>query len=508
MPAFLAASFLAPADWAVILLYLGGIIAFGLWSGRRARSTRDYFLGSKNLPWWSVGFSIVATETSALTFLGVPAMAYGPDDLTFIQIILGYVLARVVLAVVLVPHYFRGEIYSPYQLFHQAFGPAARRTAGGFFLLSGVLAAGVRVYVSCIPLQLILGFSEAAMGWVIGLFAVLALAYTLLGGVKAAVWVEALQFVMFLAGGLFALGFIPTLVEGGWSGALAAAAAGGKLHWLNLEFTLAKPFNLWMGLIGATFLVMSSHGADQLIVQRVLTCRSVNDGRKALLLSAAIILPLMLVFLLVGAMLWVYYAQASVVPLALPEARPGVTKNDYVFPTFIVTAVPPVLRGFLIVAILSAALSSVSAALSALASVFTMDFYKGLARKPRSEAFYLRFSRGSMVFWAVLLVGVASLTREVTSVLNAAFALSGLTNGAMLGGLALALWWRRGSAAPVIAGMLVALGVMVTLYLGWREVVAWPWYTLIGSTVTVVVALVVRRALGRRPVPCGPAQGP
>ncbi len=499
-----AVQHLDAADWAVIAAYLALVIGFGVWSGRHARDTRDYFLGSRNLPWWAVGFSIIATETSALTFIGVPALAYGPDHLTFLQIILGYVLARVLLAVVLVPHYFRGEIYSPYQLFERAFGPAARRTAGGFFLLAGVLAAGVRVYVSCIPLQLILGFADADIGRAIVLFVGLALTYTLVGGVKSAVWVEALQFLLFLAGGVFTLAYVPTLVEGGLAGAVRLAAEGGKFHWLNLHFSLAMPFNLWMGLVGATVLVLSSHGADQLIVQRVLTCRSVRDGRRALLLSAGIILPLMLVFLLAGVMLWVYY-QTHPLPIPLPEARPGVRKNDYVFPIFILTAVPPVLKGCLVVAILAAAMSSVSAALSALASVFTMDFYKGLARRPRSEAFYLRFSRASMLLWAGLLVAVALLTRTVESVLNAAFALNGLTSGAMLGGLVLALWWRRGSPVPVIAGMLAALAVMTVLFVLWRAHVAWPWYTLFGSLITLGVATLVRAVW--KPLDPPPAPG-
>ncbi len=482
---------LGAADWGVILAYLGGVIGFGLWAGRRAQGTRDFFLGGRNLPWWAVGFSIIATETSALTFIGVPALAYGPDHLTFLQIILGYVLARLVLAWVLVPHYFRGEIYSPYQLFERAFGPAARRTAGGFFLLAGVLGAGVRVYVSCIPLQLILGFAEGQIGWVIVLFVGLALTYTLAGGVKSAVPVEAVQFLLFLAGGLFTLGYVPTLMEGGWAGAVRLAAEGGKFHWLNPQFSLAMPFNLWMGLVGATVLVMSSHGADQLIVQRVLACRSVSEGRRALVLSAVIILPLMLVFLLAGVMLWVYY-QTHPLPMPLPEARPGVRKNDYIFPLFILTAVPPVFKGLLVVAILAAAMSSVSAALSALASVFTMDFYQGLTRRARGAAADLRVSRASMLLWAGLLVGVAVLARSVESVLNAAFALNGLTSGAMLGGLILALTWRQGRAGPVIAGMLAALGVMSALFGFARPHVAWPWYTLIGTLVTLTVASAFR----------------
>lgn len=480
------------ADWLVILTYLVGIIGFGLWQGRGQASTRDYFLGSKNMPWWGVGFSIIATETSALTFIGVPAMAFGADGMTFIQIILGYALARVILAVVLVPHYFKGEIYSPYQLFAHAFGPAARRTAGGFFLISGLIAAGVRVYVTCIPLQLMLGFGEGGIVWAIALFILLALAYVYFGGVKAAVWVEAVQFLIFVGGGLFALIYIPTLIDGGWSSALKLAGDGGKLHWLNLDFTLAKPFNLWMGLIGGTVFVMSSHGADQLIVQRVLTCGNVRSGRKALILSAVLIVPLFLMFLLVGALLWAYYQAHPNMSIPIPEARSGVNKNDYVFPIFILTEVPHVFRGFLIVAILAAAMSSVSAALSALASVFTMDFYKGLTAATRTEEHYLKFSKASMLLWAVLLGGIAVLTKEVTSVINAALALSGLTNGAMLGGLALSLWWRKGSALPVVIGMLMALTTMVCIYTFFRQQIAWPWFTLIGSTVTVGVAWMIR----------------
>ncbi len=493
--------FFNAADWVVIVAYLVGIIWLGVWFGKDQHNTRDYFLGSKNIPWWGVGLSIVATETSALTFIGVPAMAYGPDALTFIQIVIGYVIARIILAIVMVPHYFKGEIYSPYQLFSQAFGPAARRTAAGFFLLAGTLAAGVRVYVTCIPLQLMLGMAENQIIWVIFLFVVLSLAYTYVGGVKAVIWTDAVQFILFLAGGIFTLLYIPTLLEGGWSAALSKAAEAGRLHWFNGEFTLHKPFNIWMGLIGATFLVMSSHGADQLIVQRVLTCQNVSDGRKSLVLSAVIILPLFLIFLLTGTMLWLFY-QSHPMAIPLPEARPGISKNDYIFPIFMLTEVPNVLKGFLIVAILSAAMSSVSSALSALASVSTMDLVKPLAQTERSEQFYLRFSKYSTIGWAVLLIAVAFMAQHVESVLNAAFSLSGLTAGAMLGGLILSLWWKRGRALPVVMGMLVSLAAMLFISrVTWTETaggvaieqkIHWPWFTLIGTTVTIVVAAVVR----------------
>ena len=514
-------AYFSAGDWVVILLYLVGIIVLGLWFGKDQRNTRDYFLGSKTIPWWGIGLSIVAAETSALTIIGVPAMAYG-GNIAFLQMILGYVIARIILAAVLVPHYFRGEIYSPYQLFANAFGAPARQTAAGFFLLSETLAAGVRVYVASIPVKLILGdalqrlgFSDAIFGSIL-LFVVLSLLYTYVGGVKAVIWTDAVQFGLFLLGGVFALFYIPSLVDGGAGAVISKASAAGKLHWLNIappagtswvKFLLGAPFNLWMGLIGGTVMVLSSHGAEQLIVQRVLACKSVADGRKALVLSAVVILPLFLIFLLVGAMLWVFY-QGHPLKIPLPEPRPGTTLYDPVFPIFMVTEVPHILKGFLIVAILSAAMSSVSSALTSLASVSTMDFVKHLLPQ-RTEAFFLRFSRISTLAWAAALVLIAYVSREVEFVLNAAFKLRGLTSGALVGGLALAIFWRRGRPVAVITGMLVALGLMVSIqvlqewkltHAAWMQVVGveifWPWYTLIGAVVTLATAGAVNAVLG------------
>jgi Na+/proline symporter len=316
---------------------------------------------------------------------------------------------------------------------------------------------------------------------------------------------------LFLLGGVFAICYIPTLVDGGLTGVLAKAAEDGKLHWLNRQFTLGAPFNIWMGVIGGTVMVMSSHGAEQLIVQRVLACKTVADGRKALILSAAVIFPLFLVFLLAGAMLWVFY-QSHPFQIPLPEVKrgSGISANDFIFPIFMVTEVPPVLRGFLIVAILSAAMSSVSSALTSLASVSTMDFVKPLAAG-RSEEFYLRFSKYSTVFWAAALILVAYLSREVAFVLNAAFSLRGLTSGALLGGLMLAVFWRKGSALPVIVGMLASLAVMTAIQVlpkmawsrgAWMKLVGseifWPWFTLIGTVVAITVASLTRLALKNR----------
>jgi SSS family transporter len=519
-------AYFSTGDWTVIVLYLLGIIGLGMWFGRDQHTTRDYFLGSKTIPWWGIGLSIVAAETSALTVIAVPAMAYG-GNLAFLQMILGYVIARIILAVVLVPHYFKGEIYSPYQLFANTCGPAARRTAGAFFLISETLAAGVRVYVASIPVVLVLGDQVLGFGTgnpILGailLFVILSLLYTYVGGVKAVIWTDAAQFGLFLLGGIFAVFYVPKLLPGGAGAVLAKAAAAGKLHWLNVlpppgvsftKFLLGAPYNLWMGLIGGTVLVLSTHGAEQLIVQRVLTCRNVADGRKALILSAVVIFPLFLVFLLAGVMLWAFY-QTHPFLIPLPQPRPGLVQNDFIFPIFMVTEVPHLLKGFFIVAILSAAMSSVSSALTALSSVSTMDFVKPLL-PGRDEAYFLRFSKLSTLAWAAMLILVAYSSRHVEFVLNVAFSLRGLTGGALLGGLCLAVFWKPGSPVPVITGMMSSLACMTLIQVlpqwpptkqFWAQHVGteifWPWFTLMGAAITIGIASAVRKCLGDRQPP-------
>ena len=524
------AKYLNAADWSVIIVYLLGIILLGVWFGRDQKNTRDYFLGSKDIPWWGIGLSIVAAETSALTIIGVPAMAFG-GNLAFIQLIIGYVIARIILAVVMVPHYFKGEIYSPYQLFADNLGHSARQTAAGFFLLSETLAAGVRVYVACIPIQLMLGINILPA---IILFVVLSLIYTYIGGVKAVIWTDAVQFGLFLLGGLFTLFYIPHLFDGGATEVFRLAKEGAKLHWLNTNISpdkgwlgwkavLEDPMNIWMGVIGGTVMVMSSHGAEQLIVQRVLACKTVRDGRKALALSAVLVFPLFLIFLLVGAMLWVYSTHKVDLSPFIPEVRPGsgIKKNDFIYPIFMLTGVPHVLKGFLIVAILSAAMSSVSSALTSLASVSTMDFVKKMLPR-QSEMFFLQFSKISTIVWAAALIFVAYLSREVTFVLDIAFKLRGLTSGALLGGLFLAVFWKRGNATSVISGMLASLAVMTFIspivqnlwvsdpeksvllqnvagylqeHAAWLKLplsLAFPWYTSLGTIITVAVAFAGR----------------
>jgi SSS family solute:Na+ symporter len=506
----LATTPLDTGDWVVIVLYLVGIILIGAWFGRDQKNTRDYFLGSKDIPWWGIGLSIVAAETSALTIIGVPAIAYG-NNLSFIQLIIGYVIARIILAVVMVPHYLKGEIYSPYELFSRAFGAPARKLAGAFFLISETLAAGVRVYVACIPIRLMMGSTVFSFGGAdpiisaIILFVLLSLFYTYIGGVKAVIWTDAIQFILFLGGGIFTLFYIPHLVNGGTAEIIKTASKAGKLNWFVSGFSWEMPINIWMGIIGGTFMVLSSHGAEQLIVQRVLACKSVADGRRALTLSALVIFPLFLVFLFTGIFIWAFYQQRSMA-IPLPESSPGIKSVDFIYPIFILTETPTYLRGFLIVAVLSAAMSSVSSALTSLSSVSTMDFAKEMMGEKKSESFYLRLSKASTLFWACFLVIVAYLSRKAPFVLDAAFKLRGLTSGALLGGLILVVWWKKGRPFPVIAGMCISLLVMIGISL-WAETstdqnhhikVAGYWFTMVGAIVTVICASTLRLFLHER----------
>ena len=488
----LAAAKLAPVDWGVIVIYLIGIIGLGVWLGRGQKTTRDYFLGGRDLPWWGVAFSIVATETSALTFIGVPAMAYG-GNLGFMQAVLGFALARVVLAVWLVPQYFKSEIYSPYEMVGRACGQNARKTAASLFLIAGALAAGVRVYVICIPLELMLPISIGAAIW---LFVGLSLVYTYVGGIRAVVWTDAVQFVLLIGGGIFVFCHLAGQHPGGLSTALERLGDADKLKWLNTNLTLGGSLTIWMGIFGATFLTLSTHGADQLIVQRVLACRSQSDGRRALITSALLILPLFLLFLLIGALLWHHHHFAYVdglattffthMPMAVPEVAHGIKQNDFIMPIYMITELPPVVKGLLIVALLAAAMSSVSSALSAMASVFTMDLKK---RSDDDEA-SLRASKQATLVAALVLIVVGMLCQGAESALTLAFKLSGITSGALLGALVWALCNKQAASGPIITGMLSGLVVVAAIAYGVpAEKLAWPWYTAIGCGITLAVTM-------------------
>src|SRR5262250_1416009 len=387
-------------DFAIIAFYLAGITLFGLRFRKRQRSLRDYFLADRNIPWSAISLSIVAAETSTLTIISIPGLAYD-TDLTFLQVVFGYLLGRIIISFILLPHYFRGDLYTAYQLIERRFGGRLRSVTAGLFLLTRAAAEGVRVYAVSIVIRIALGTGEIAS---IAIITVLTLIYTFEGGLAAVIWTDVVQTVIYVAGTVVGVFTILHLVPGGWGTVYGFAEDANKLRVLDFSMNFWAPYTFWAGVIGGAFLTTASHGTDQLIVQRLLAARNQRQSVTALLASGVAIFVQFALFLMVGVMLWAYYQ--------LPSSTFG--KADYVYPKFIVSRLPHGISGLLIAAILAAAMSNLSAALNSLSSSSMMDFY--LRWHPGSDnRTLLRLSRAATFIWALVLFALAILSLHKVS---------------------------------------------------------------------------------------------
>jgi len=456
------------ADLAIIAIYLAGITLFGLRFRKRQRSLRDYFLADRNIPWWAIALSIVAAETSTLTIISIPGLAYD-TNLTFLQVVLGYMVGRVIISFVLLPHYFRGDLYTAYELIERRFGRRLRSLTAGLFLLTRAAAEGVRVYAVSIVVALAFGTGEIAS---IAIITALTLVYTFEGGLAAVIWTDVVQTVIYVGGTLVGLFVIIHLVPGGWPAIHNAAAAAGKLQIFDFTPDFWRPYSFWAGLLGGTFLTTASHGTDQLIVQRLLAARNLKQSAAALISSGAAILVQFALFLVVGVMLFAYYHQ--------PSSAFG--RADRIFPTFIMTRMPHGISGLLIAAILAAAMSNLSAALNSLASSSMIDFY--LRSKPAiSDGRRLQLSRFATLFWALVLFGLAVLSlHKVGRVVEVGLQIASVAYGALLGVFLLGVLTRRANQSGAMLGMLCGFAVELYIWLG--TPVPWTWYVLIGTIVT------------------------
>jgi solute:Na+ symporter, SSS family len=455
-------------DLAIIALYLVGITLFGLRFRKKQRSLRDYFLADRNIPWWAIALSIVAAETSTLTIISIPGLAYD-SNLNFLQVVMGYVAGRAVISFVLLPHYFRGDLYTAYQLIERRFGKHLRTLTASLFLLTRAAAEGVRVYAVSIVVSIALGTGEIAS---IAIITVLTLIYTFEGGLAAVIWTDVVQTVIYLGGTLVGVFTILHLVPGGWPAIHDLASHAGKLQVFDFAPDFWKPYTFWAGLIGGAFFTTASHGTDQLIVQRLLAARNQRQSVTALLSSGIAIFFQLALFLIVGVMLWAYYQ--------LPSATFG--KADYIYPKFIVTRLPHGISGLLIAAILAAAMSNLSAALNSLSSSSMMDFY--LRRCPQTDdRTQLRLSRVSTFFWAVLLFALAVLSlHKVARVIEVGLTIASVAYGALLGVFLLGVLTKRANQTGSMIGMLFGFCVELYLWLGTK--VPWTWYVAIGALVT------------------------
>lgn len=469
-------------DLAVILLYLAGITWFGARFRRTQKSLKDYFLGGRTAPWWAIALSIVSAETSTLTIIGTPTLAFA-GNFGFLQVVLGYLLARIVISVLFLPHYFRGEMFTAYELMQRRFGPNIRKLTAGTFLVIRAFAEGVRVFAISIVIGIVLGTGEIAS---IVVIVCLTLFYTFEGGMTAVIWTDVVQMALYVAGAAVSFWVILHQIPGGWGHVAAAAQAAGKLRIFDFGFAptpefFSKAYTFWAGVIGGCFLTTASHGTEQLMVQRLLAARSQAESRAALLASWIVIFVQFSLFLMIGAMLFVHYRDAG-----LPAPNPP----DRLYPSFVWNNLPAGLAGLVIAAVLAAAMSNLSAALNSLASTTIMDFYRPIAgaRRQLSERGQLRLARWTTAGWGAVLLGIGTVARHWGPVLEAGLTIASIAYGGLLGVFLLGILTRRPGERAAIAGMLAGLAIVVYVKLDTR--IAFTWYVAIGTGVTFLAGWV------------------
>jgi SSS family transporter len=480
-------------DLLIIVAYLAGITLFGLRFRKRQRTMKDYFLADRNIPWWAISLSIVAAETSTLTIISIPGLAYD-SNLTFLQVVMGYGIGRIIISFVLLPQYFRGELYTAYQLIERRFGPELRSVTAGLFLLTRAAAEGVRVYAVSIVVSIALGTGEVTS---IAIITLLTLIYTFEGGLAAVIWTDVVQTFIYVGGTLVGLITILHLVPGGWASVLAIAGPAHKFQVFDVSFfnsafspwphwNFAKPYTLWAGIIGGAFLTTASHGTDQLIVQRLLAARNQQQSALALLSSGLAVFFQFGLFLFVGVMLFAYYQ--------IPSSAFG--RADRIYPTFIVSRMPHGIAGLLIAAILAAAMSNLSAALNALSSSSILDFYLRF-RANATEAKRLRLARLATIVWALVLFGLAVLALQRGGrVVEVGLQIASVAYGALLGVFLLGVLTKRASQSGAMVGMFC--GLAVELYLWKWSQVAFTWWVFIGTLITFSVGYASSLALPSR----------
>jgi SSS family solute:Na+ symporter len=465
-------------DLLIIAVYLAGITLFGLRFRKRKLSMRGYFLADRDIPWWAIALSIVAAETSTLTIISIPGLAYD-SNLTFLQVVIGYLVGRIIISFVLLPQYFRGDLYTAYQLIERRFGPRLRTVTAGLFLLTRAAAEGIRVYAVSIVVGIALGTGEVTS---IAVITLLTLIYTFEGGLAAVIWTDVVQTFIYVGGTLVGLFTILHLVPGGWPSVQAIAASLHKFQIIDTPIAahfpylnLSKPYTLWAGIIGGAFFITASHGTDQLIVQRLLAARTQKQSVLALLSSGVAILFQFALFLIVGVMLYAFYQ--------VPSATFG--KADRIYPTFIVSKMPHGISGLLIAAILAAAMSNLSAALNSLSSSSMFDFYFRF-RPDTDEKKRLRVSRLATIVWALVLFTLAVIAlHKVGRVVEVGLQIASVAYGALLGVFLLGVLTKRANQNGAIIGMVCGFAIELYLWLGSH--VPWTWWVAIGTCVTFIV---------------------
>jgi SSS family solute:Na+ symporter len=461
----------------VLVTYVVAITAFGTWLGRRGRSVRDYFLASRSVPWWAIAACIVATETSTLTFIGAPGTAYR-GDWTFLQLVVGYVVGRFLIALLFIPAYFRGEIYTSYELLQRRFGSAVRTVSAAIFLMYRTLGDGIRLHAAALVLSVAAGIPE---WWCIAALGLAMILYTEEGGVMATIWTDTIQMFVYLAGALLVLVAVVQRLPAGVAGAMAAAADAGKLRLLDFSLDPTVPFTFWAGLVGGAFLTLATHGTDHYLVQRLLVARTRKDASTGLVLSGFLVMAQFALFLFLGTLLWAYYQGRSF------------ARGDEVLPTFVSSELPGPWTGFILAAVVAAALSP---SLNSMASTTVRDFYLPFFRADASEGQQMRVGRIFTVIWGIAQMAVAVAAQDMDSALQGGLAALSYASGPTVGAFLLGVLTRRANSFGTMIGMIAGLsaslsvGMLAPFLLG-TPGVAWTWNVAVGASVTFVIGLAV-----------------
>lgn len=465
-------------DLAVILAYLAGITWFGARFRTGQKSLRDYFLGGRTAPWWAICLSIVSAETSTLTIVGTPALAFN-GNLGFLQVVLGYLVARILISVLFLPHYFRGEMFTAYELMRRRFGERIRKLTASIFLVTRALAEGVRVFAVSLVVSIVLGTGNLASVLAITL---LTLFYTFEGGMTAVIWTDVVQMSLYVVGAVLSFFVILAKIPGGWAHVLDVAGAAHKFTLFDFRFTptlafFSRPYTFWAGLVGGAFLTTASHGTDQLMVQRLLSARDEAQSRLALIASWVVIAVQFTLFLLIGVLLYVYYHDTGIAP------PPQI---DRIYPEFLWNQLPPGIAGLSIAAILAAAMANLSAALNALASTTMVDFLHAHSEPGRQKR-TVHLARLWTVVWGGVLVVIGIASQHSHSVLETGLTIASVPLGALLGVFLLGVLTRKPGERPAMIGVVAGVATILMVY--YRTPIAFTWYVAIGTGVTFLVGI-------------------
>jgi SSS family transporter len=496
-------------DFVVLAVYLAGIVAFGAYFSKSHHTIQDYFVSGKRLPWWAIMGSIVATETSTVTFISVPGYAYN-TNFTFLQLVMGYMVGRLAVSVLFIPAYFKGDLLTVYQLLGERFGAGVKRLASAVFLLTRSLADGFRLFSTGLVLAAVLRATpeadQVAQRLVPGLdptysiliasVIVIALAtmiYTFFGGMTAVIWTDVIQLMVYLVGAVAAAVVLLNLIPGGWPEVRAVAGDAGRFRLFDFTWSLTRSYTFWAGLIGGAFLTTATHGTDQMMVQRYFCAKHAGDARKALLWSGVVVFAQFALFLLIGAMLFVYYTQHA--PGEIGEfMRDGRIQTDRIFPYFIVRHLPTGLVGLVLAAIFAAAMSTLSSSLNSSSAAAVSDFYVPATQGRRTDRHYLMMSRLLTAVFGVVQTIVAIAAISLSSrVVDEVLGIASFTNGVILGVFLLGTFTSRVGQRAAFAGILAGSALMLAVKL--QTTVSWQWYVLIGSVTTFAAGWLISQVI-------------